>query len=160
MHTFICIYYIFAQIFTHTQNIRVKFKYLALTQTLFLPLSLSLYIYIYIYIYILAVYSQDWDEDTAVGTALITVSATDADSADTADGQVSYTVVTGATSTLIVNSDTGVISLAAELDRETTAQYVMTIEASDGTNSATATVTISVLDVNDNVPVFNPATYR
>ncbi|KAK2158072.1 hypothetical protein LSH36_178g06015 [Paralvinella palmiformis] len=106
-----------------------------------------------------ATYSKDFSEDTPVGTVLVTVLATDGDSADTADGQVTYSVVSGATSELILNGDTGVISLSGELDRETIAQYVMTIEASDGTNSATATVTINVTDVNDNTPIFNPATY-
>jgi protocadherin Fat 4 len=69
-------------------------------------------------------------------------------------------VVSGATAKLVLNVNTGAISLAGELDRETVTQYVLNVEATDGTNVATATVTINVLDVNDNAPVFNPTAYR
>ncbi len=50
--------------------------------------------------------------------------------------------------------------VSAALDRETTTSYVLEVQGSDGTNSATATVSITVTDVNDNPPVFSPKSYR
>ena len=100
------------------------------------------------------------NEDELLGFVVLTVSATDADSADTNDGQVEYSVTAGSTPTFILGSATGEISLGRILDRESVDQYVMEIQASDGARSATATVTINVADANDNAPVFNPKTYR
>ncbi|KAM9831271.1 desmoglein-2-like protein [Neosynchiropus ocellatus] len=51
------------------------------------------------------------------------------------------------------------------LDRERTDQYILTIKVQDlngqpGGNTGTGTVTINVLDVNDNPPTFEKATYE
>lgn len=52
-----------------------------------------------------------------------------------------------------------------ELDREDVFQYHLTLTAEDGAgtlgnpNRASTIIVINVLDVNDNPPTFNPATY-
>lgn len=57
----------------------------------------------------------------------------------------------------------GSIYLRAPLDRETRDRYDITVEASDNgtpTSSATAHIIVSVLDANDNDPVFARAAYH
>ena len=107
-----------------------------------------------------ATYPQNVAEDTAVGTVVETVVANDVDSADTAHGQVIYSVVSGASAYFTLDSTSGDIAVAGVFDRETTPSYTMQIQATDSTNVATATVVITVTDVNDNPPIFSPRTYR
>ena len=60
-----------------------------------------------------------------------------------------------------INSTSGVISTAQSLDYETQQLYQFPIEARepDTSRTYTANVTIVVLDVNDNSPVFNQLVY-
>lgn len=56
----------------------------------------------------------------------------------------------------------GVISIAEQLDYERAKDYFLTIQAIDGGTpplSNHATVNISVIDSNDNAPIFNQASY-
>ena len=55
-----------------------------------------------------------------------------------------------------INPASGMISVAHLLDRETTAEHLLTVMASDGTFPTTAEVLISLTDVNDNVPILSP----
>ena len=54
-----------------------------------------------------------------------------------------------------LDPSTGVIKLAKSLDYESKTQHVLTVKAADGGTQAretTTTVTINVLDANDNLP--------
>ncbi|KAK0149004.1 Protocadherin Fat 3 [Merluccius polli] len=53
----------------------------------------------------------------------------------------------------------GTIIIAKPLDAEQRSFYNMTVEVTDGTNIATTQVHISVMDNNDNTPVFSQPTY-
>ncbi|CAB1348171.1 unnamed protein product, partial [Coregonus sp. 'balchen'] len=53
----------------------------------------------------------------------------------------------------------GTIIIAKPLDAEQRSFYNMTVEVTDGTNSAATQVHITVLDNNDNAPVFSQPTY-
>ncbi|XP_064600895.1 protocadherin Fat 4-like [Liolophura sinensis] len=104
-------------------------------------------------------YSKNVPEDAAIGDSLFTVSAVDADSGDT----VSFTL-TPAISAFSLDPQSGELRLNSPLDRETTDTYNLTILATDSGNVDTFRTTstsllISVTDVNDNSPVFNPASY-
>ncbi|KAI6653478.1 hypothetical protein LOD99_3374 [Oopsacas minuta] len=61
-----------------------------------------------------------------------------------------------------INSSTGVLSLRSSLDRETIANYTLSIMAFDQSvypiaiRTVLATVLITVLDINDNDPMFDP----
>ncbi|XP_060065380.1 protocadherin Fat 4-like [Ylistrum balloti] len=86
------------------------------------------------------------------------VSATDLD--DDIYGRLTFSL---SESKLIqIDKTTGDIFTSVILDYENPEQRVLTdaVTASDGTNSVTATVTVSVLNVNDNTPLFNSSTYR
>ena len=60
--------------------------------------------------------------------SLVQVSATDFED----QGGITYGIVTGSTADLILDATTGVLSTTGPLDRESVAQYIMTVEAVDG----------------------------
>ena len=94
-------------------------------------------------------------EDREVGLVLLTVIATDTDKGETLQYSMSPIV-----SEFFVEASTGNVILLKSLDRELTDLYELTIQATDGENIATAAVTITVPDINDNTPKFEPASYR
>uniref|UniRef100_A0A8C4K813 Cadherin domain-containing protein n=1 Tax=Dromaius novaehollandiae TaxID=8790 RepID=A0A8C4K813_DRONO len=103
-------------------------------------------------------------EDEVLGRTLLTVSATDLDVG--ANALVKYRIVSQHPSTslpmFLVNLTTGQLSLSEQLDYETTKQFEVEVEASDGGQpslSATTLVVLHVLDINDNPPEFNQAAY-
>lgn len=96
-------------------------------------------------------------ETAANGTSLGNVLATDADAGTT----FSNWQITGGNAAGIfgINAATGQLSVVnnSNLDFETTTGYVLSITVSDGVNtSAVETVSISVLDQNDETPVVTP----
>ncbi|XP_052778540.1 protocadherin-like wing polarity protein stan [Mya arenaria] len=112
------------------------------------------------------------DETSAVGTSIVTVTASDAD--DGAAGEVEYSVgtiteSTGSATTGIFGVDpfSGVLStIVTTLDCDTAtgglAYYDVTIIASDKgspVNSATIQVRVGLVDVNDNTPTFAQNVY-
>lgn len=102
-----------------------------------------------------ATYSVSKAENTSPGNLITTVTANDPD----IDDIVTYSWVTSTTE-FTLDQSSGQILLAATLDRETTPSYSLLVEGSDGTNTVTATVSLTVTDINDNAPVFNPTSYR
>ena len=98
-------------------------------------------------------------ENEAIGTELIAVNATDEETG------VIYQITAGdGRGTFDIDSVTGVISLAFLLDYETTTAYEITVTAFDESftdqRSATTTVNVVVLNVNDNDPVLQPSGVR
>ncbi|NWX92056.1 CELR3 protein, partial [Nothoprocta pentlandii] len=103
-------------------------------------------------------------EDEVLGKTLLTLSATDLDAG--ANALVKYRIVSQNPSTplpvFLVNLTTGQLSLSQQLDYETIKQYEIQVEASDGGQpslSTTTLVVVHVLDINDNPPEFDQATY-
>ena len=88
-------------------------------------------------------------EDAAVGDSVGTVSATDLN-----DDAVTYTITAGiGEGKFAIATSTGVITVAGELDYETTPSYTLTVEVSDVSgNTAISTVDIAVTDVFDQTP--------
>ena len=87
-------------------------------------------------------------ENTSTGTKLATITATDADGT----ASLSYKLLGDAGPFAL--SKSGVLTLNGALDFETTSTYTLTVQASDGTNTPTTQVVISVEDVNEHSPVF------
>ncbi|KAI4894375.1 hypothetical protein NFI96_017390, partial [Prochilodus magdalenae] len=103
-------------------------------------------------------YEVNVRENQPAGTTVLTVSATDRDQGT--NGQVTYGGVT--VEGFTISPETGVISLTKVLDREQQDHYTVTVYAKDGgmpPNFAKATVHITVLDENDNAPVFGRLQY-
>ncbi|CBY21324.1 unnamed protein product [Oikopleura dioica] len=106
-------------------------------------------------------YSVKVAEDSRPGQIIGKIAATDSDSGDNA--RVSYTIGEGTIAPEEVNKlfklneETGVISLAENLDNEQKKYYSFEIIAKDHgipQKSDRAKVEINVMDVNDNPPVF------
>ncbi|KAI8511675.1 hypothetical protein Bbelb_107750 [Branchiostoma belcheri] len=91
------------------------------------------------------------DEETQVGTSVVTFAATDGDRGS--DGAVTYEIINGNTDgNFEIDTSTGVVYTAKVIDYETmgnTKSYTLTVKASD----AGSTVTITIDDINDNGPV-------
>lgn len=109
-------------------------------------------------------YEVSVPEDKARGSELLTVSATDLDAG--ANALVKYRIISQQPLTsspvFLVNLTTGQFFLSQKLDYETTKQFEVELEASDGGQPSLNTsthVVIYVLDVNDNPPKFNQVTY-
>ena len=88
-----------------------------------------------------------------VNTVVDSVSATDPNN----DG-LTYSITAGK---FAIGSSTGAITVAGALNETNApATYSLTVQASDGSNTATATVVITVTDVVENgAPVFGQASY-
>ncbi|XP_060599483.1 protocadherin beta-15-like, partial [Ruditapes philippinarum] len=97
------------------------------------------------------------DEDTATGTTIATFVATPSGG----DSIASYELLTTGTP-FEISSPAGVLTLSTALDFETTTTYTIEVKATDnnGTpNSGTATLVITVTDVNEATPTFSATSY-
>ncbi len=96
-------------------------------------------------------------ENATIATEVLSVSASDS---DIENSNIMYSLM--GTEHFSVDSSSGVISLILTLDFETESSYEFTVIATDqGVPQRTgmATVVISVINVNDNSPQFNPVFY-
>ncbi|XP_054073021.1 protocadherin gamma-A2-like isoform X9 [Rissa tridactyla] len=93
-------------------------------------------------------------EDVPVGSALLTVTATDADEGIYGDVKYSLKKVTDVGSQIFhLDLETGAITLIRSLDFEEGDSYELEVQARDGGGLFdTAKVIITVTDVNDNMP--------
>ena len=96
-------------------------------------------------------YSGAVNEDALPGTIILVVMATDADV--TPNNKVTYHIAGGDVLGQFGIRKSGEIYVNKPLDREEEAHYQLTVLATDGAYVATATVTINILDANDNAPV-------
>uniref|UniRef100_A0A8D0HFM5 Cadherin-23 n=1 Tax=Sphenodon punctatus TaxID=8508 RepID=A0A8D0HFM5_SPHPU len=80
------------------------------------------------------------------------------------NGQVTYRMQVGIPRMdFLINSSSGLINSTTVLDRERIAEYYLRVVASDAgvpSKSSTSTLTVRVLDVNDENPTFFPAIYN
>lgn len=91
-------------------------------------------------------------------TPVVTVQATDADGS-APNNQVFYLIESGASDAFKIDGSSGEITVAGDLDRETTSKYTLRVKAMDRGSpvlSSFVNVTIIILDVNDQNPVFSP----
>ena len=106
-------------------------------------------------------YSIEVAEDVKLNTSILNVHATDRDIGKNA--LVSYSI-TSDTPQFSVNRRTGDIVVVAALDREDREVHRIVIQATDASDvkplSSVVTVTVTIEDINDNVPTFVPSSYR
>ena len=96
------------------------------------------------------------DENNILGNPIVQVYATDEDIG--VNAQIRYHFQSNAGSKFAINSNTGVISASSVYDRETKASYlfhVLAIDNGDPTRTGTASVSVTIRDINDNYPLFN-----
>ncbi|MEH7076475.1 cadherin domain-containing protein [Neobacillus drentensis] len=97
-------------------------------------------------------------ENTATGTLVGTVTAADVDTVNT----FTYKITAGNTyGAFAIDANTGKITVAdgSKLDYETVRTFTLTVQVSDGTNSADTTVSIDLSNLNDNRPVAHDASF-
>uniref|UniRef100_A0A8C8RRS9 Cadherin related family member 3 n=1 Tax=Pelusios castaneus TaxID=367368 RepID=A0A8C8RRS9_9SAUR len=125
---------------------------------------------IYIYIRIIPVneflpvfnsssYVFNVSEITRAGSSIGKVSATDKDLPFTG---ITYSIVAGGstpdyTNVFWIDPNEGNLKIIASLDYETEQKFILTVQASD--TEKLTTVTINVLEVNDEPPVCSPGSY-
>ena len=103
-----------------------------------------------------APYTLTVNEGTASSVSVLQVSASDD------DGDSIFLSFVGITSSdFTINSASGDVSTAVDLDYEKTPSYVLTVQADDGNGGKTLTsITVTVTDLNDERPSFNSASYN
>ena len=87
------------------------------------------------------------------------VSATDRDG----DTNLEYSITAGADNLFDIGRSNGSVIVIGKLDRETKMKYDLIVTATDSgpvSFRGSATVTVTLTDVNDNAPVFREAVYR
>ena len=88
-------------------------------------------------------------------TPLITMEAVDPDQSSI----LSYSIIKGDAFHHFMITSAGEVFVIQPLDRERQEQYQLTVSATDGTASATTTLLLKVLDVNDNTPHCNKSSF-
>ncbi|XP_063169184.1 B-cadherin-like [Candoia aspera] len=116
------------------------------------------------------VFQGSVEEGAKPGTSVMKVSATDEDDAvDSYNGVVTYSILSQEPpepqkQMFTINNETGLISVVvAGLDRERFPEYTLILQATDMLGeglSSTGTAVITITDMNDNQPVFNPLRYN
>lgn len=95
----------------------------------------------------------DLAENSVIGTSVIQVTATDPDSDTSVYGKLSYSISAGnQDNKFVIEPDTGLIKVAGVLNAETQSSYTLTVQVADDSSQATADVSITVTNVNDNAP--------
>ncbi|XP_070769939.1 protocadherin-20 [Enoplosus armatus] len=100
-------------------------------------------------------YQLEVEENNQPGMSLLQVSASDADSGY--NGRVTYRLDKHTSTIFNIDPVTGQLSVSASLDREQQGVHKLTVFAEDSGSPAlesVATISIRVLDQNDNAPVF------
>ena len=106
-------------------------------------------------------YRKSVYEDARINKVLLQVKADDADLGR--NRKISYSLVDTAGGTFSIDSETGVITLTSSLNRESQAEYTLTVQAEDAgvpSQSETCTVVIQVLNINDVPPEFTESSYK
>ncbi|XP_045494732.1 cadherin-related tumor suppressor [Colias croceus] len=103
-------------------------------------------------------YSVEVSEGASVGASIMRVYSSDAD--EGLNGDIYYRLIAGDDmKKFMLDEATGQLFINKPLDRETTDRYRLVVVAHDSGQtvrlSATTTITVDVLDENDNAPVFS-----
>ena len=109
-------------------------------------------------------YNASVREDAIITSSVFNFSVMDRDSGR--DGEFVFQIIDGnEDGNFEINNETGVLSLARMLDFETQRAYFVTVQVEDfgtivGMLSANQTLSIYVIDVNDNLPMFEESFYN
>ncbi|XP_071083481.1 cadherin-23-like [Haliotis cracherodii] len=108
-----------------------------------------------------AQYSGQVVEDAPIGTCILSLTVTDRDVSNSGTVTLFITTPQLAVETFSIESVSGRICLQKTVNREDHSVYTFTVRADDGGSlTSTTTVTVHVLDVNDNPPVMSPVFYN
>jgi protocadherin-16/23 len=106
------------------------------------------------------IFKRIFDENAGseVGTVITTITANDVDTNPT----LTYDFADGGNPDRMFSIDrfSGKITLAQPLDHERQQQYTLRVQASDMAHITETSITVNVLDENDNAPVFSVQNYH
>uniref|UniRef100_A0A4W4FL57 FAT atypical cadherin 3a n=1 Tax=Electrophorus electricus TaxID=8005 RepID=A0A4W4FL57_ELEEL len=119
---------------------------------------------IYNFFFYQALYEASFPEDIPINNVILNVGATDFDIGSNAEIQIVYSLVDSANGIFSIEPFSGVVILEKPLDHELQDSYRVRVQASDqagtaGSLSTQVDLTVLVLDVNDNPPVFQKQDY-
>lgn len=100
-------------------------------------------------------------EDAIVGSEVLVLNATDADTGINAE--LVYRLSKGHFDDFAINSETGAVTIANKLDYDRRNTYTIEVVADDKgtpTLSGTTTLTVNVINTNDKMPYFVPTTQK
>ncbi|XP_022055843.2 protocadherin Fat 4 isoform X3 [Acanthochromis polyacanthus] len=104
------------------------------------------------------IFYTELPEDVPVGHSVIQVTSTDDDT--DANAVINYFLADQSDDTLFnIDPTTGYITVEGRLDREVQDHYILKVNANDSAWSISTDVSIVILDVNDNRPVFSDNFY-
>ncbi|XP_074651637.1 protein dachsous-like [Tubulanus polymorphus] len=107
-------------------------------------------------------YTKVLMEDAPIGTSVTTITTSDNDIG--INGAISYTLGNNTNGMFTIDSQTGVVTTVSAFDREKKSFYSFDVTAMDGgqykSRKKTASVEVTILDVNDNVPIFKTIPYK
>ncbi|KAJ8022289.1 Cadherin-23 [Holothuria leucospilota] len=120
------------------------------------------------------VYEEEVDEDASTGYSIVKLNARDSDEDSELSFNITSVVAYDEEESIVqgnffyqfdLDDKTGDLTVNETLDRETVQTFILSIEVTDlntdeGDDSDTATVTITVLDVNDFAPEFRQLPYN
>ena len=100
-------------------------------------------------------------EGLEIGTDVVRVMATSRDIG--VNAEISYSIIGGNEHRkFTIDPITGLVSVSGEIDFERAKEYFLTIQARDGGSpplSNHATVNVTIMDANDNAPIFTQVSY-
>ena len=106
-------------------------------------------------------YTPSIPEHSEIDTPVVVVSATDRDSGS--NGEIRYAITVGnSQGYFAINRKSGNITVSADIDREQVGSFELTVHAKDRGSPrlfSFTTVSITISDINDNPPIFNPDMY-
>lgn len=102
------------------------------------------------------VYYGNVTENALINTVVFTLMASDADLG--VFGVSTYSV--SGSSVFNISRTSGELMVAGNIDRETESMYSLQVFATDGVQQVSTAVMITVIDVNDNPPIFNATQYE
>ncbi|RMC15461.1 hypothetical protein DUI87_07653 [Hirundo rustica rustica] len=107
------------------------------------------------------------EELSETNTVVMRINATDADEPNNLNSKIAFKIVSqNPSNAFSMDKNTGEVRVAKiNLDRETQSSYSLVVEAKDrgdeiGGNTATCSLEIKILDVNDNLPVLESRTFE
>ena len=95
-------------------------------------------------------------EDIEIGSTVVKVTASDSDIGDV----LTYRMAFEDSDEFHIDKSSGALILKSALDYETKQRHEIIVEVTDDLHVVTATVIVTISDVNDNAPVFQSASYR
>ena len=103
-----------------------------------------------------SVYTLSISEGTPIGTSIFTIPATDPEGS-----ALVYAITGGNNGDFTINTNTGVITTVRGLNREAEPSYNLGLRVTDNTQlTDTATLSITVTDINDITPAFTTNIYN